>query len=54
MASRSVSVDWYQSGSIVTASVLIKGISPNETVTARFESQHCALHVGGEKDHVDQ
>ena len=49
MVSRSVAVDWYQSDSIVTATVLIKPLSPNETVTARFESQRCAVHIGGEQ-----
>lgn len=48
MASRSVTVQWYQTGSTVTASVLIKEISSDEIVTARFESQRCAVYAGGE------
>ena len=50
----SCSVEWYQSESVVTASLSLKGVSRGETVTPKFSSQHCAIYVGGEGElHVD-
>ena len=57
MASRPVLVEWYQSETTVTASVKLKGVPSDVTVTAKFESQRCAIHIGGDKlfhmHHVD-
>ena len=61
MASRPVLVEWYQSETTVTASVKLKarlkGVPSDVTITAKFESQRCAIHIGGDKlfhmHHVD-
>ena len=48
MASRArTAVEWYQTDTEVRASVLIKGLPPNEPITPTFEAYYCAIHVGG-------
>ena len=42
-----MSVEWYQKEATVTASVSMKGLSPNESITANFRERYCAVLAGG-------
>lgn len=45
----SSSTQWYQSGTHVTASVLIRGILSRDRIKPLFEPRRCAIYDGGNK-----